>query len=101
MKNLINFHTSSRKSENLHFDELILSKAYEVLDKKMRKSYVLWHWRVMQNLKKNGLFGSSDMRNLLNLNANSNKSENLHFGMLLLLKVYYVWVHKVQKSYMS
>ena len=42
------------------------------------------------NLKKNGLFGSSDMRNLVNFNASSSKSENLHFGILLLLKVYYV-----------
>ena len=29
-RNLVNFHASSQKSENLHFDELLLSKAYEV-----------------------------------------------------------------------
>ena len=40
VRNLINFHASSRKSENLHFDELILSKAYKVLDEKVQKSYV-------------------------------------------------------------
>ena len=34
IKNLINFHASSDKSENLHFDELILSKASEVLDER-------------------------------------------------------------------
>ena len=28
--NLVNFHASSRKSENLHFDGLFLSKAYKV-----------------------------------------------------------------------
>ena len=27
--NLVNFHASSRKSENLHFDGLLLSIAYE------------------------------------------------------------------------
>ena len=27
--NLVNFHSSSRKSENLHFDGLLLSKAYK------------------------------------------------------------------------
>ena len=40
IKNLVNFHASSRKSENLHFDGLLLSKAYKVLDEKVQKSYV-------------------------------------------------------------
>ena len=36
-------------------------------------------------------FGSkNDMRNLVNFNASSGKSENLHFDMLLLSKIYYV-----------
>ena len=39
-RNLINFHASSRKSEYLHFDGLILSKAYKNLEKKVHKSYV-------------------------------------------------------------
>ena len=30
--NLINFHASSQKSENLHFDWRLLSKAYKDLD---------------------------------------------------------------------
>ena len=40
IRNLVNFHASSRKSENLHFDGLLLSNAYEVLDGKVQKSYV-------------------------------------------------------------
>ena len=48
IRNLINFHASIRKYENLHFDELVLSKAYKVLDKKVQKSYVSWHWRLIQ-----------------------------------------------------
>ena len=40
IRNLVNFHVSSRKSENLHFDELLLSKAYKDLDEKVPKSYV-------------------------------------------------------------
>ena len=39
-RNLINFHTSSRKSENLHFDELLLAKAYKDLDVNVQMSYV-------------------------------------------------------------
>ena len=34
-RNLINFHASSRKSENLHFDGLVLPKPYKVLDGKV------------------------------------------------------------------
>ena len=37
--NLINFHASKRKSENLHSDGIVLSKAYKVLDEKVQKSY--------------------------------------------------------------
>ena len=51
--NLVNFHTASWMSENLYFDGLLLSKAYKVLDEKVQKRYVSWHWRVMQSLKKN------------------------------------------------
>ena len=40
IRNLVNFHASSRKSENFHFDGLLLSKAYKDLDKKVQKSYV-------------------------------------------------------------
>ena len=55
IRDLIKFHGSSRKSENLHFDRLLLSKAYIVLVEKVKQSYVSWHWRAMQSLKKNGL----------------------------------------------
>ena len=39
MTNLVNFNTSSGKSENLHFDVLLLSMAYQVSVKKVQKSY--------------------------------------------------------------
>ena len=38
MKNLVNFHASNRKSENLYFNGLVLSKAYKVLDEKVQNS---------------------------------------------------------------
>ena len=40
IKNLVNFHASSQKSENLHFDGFRLSKAYKVSDEKVQKNYV-------------------------------------------------------------
>ena len=49
IRNLINFHASSHKSENLHFDELILSKAHKVLD---RCAEVLCLMTLKSDLKK-------------------------------------------------
>ena len=43
IRNFVNFHASSWKSENLDFDVLLLSKAYKDLDEKVQKSYVSWH----------------------------------------------------------
>ena len=40
-------------------------------------------------------------RKLVNFNVSSNKSENLHFGVLLLWIAYKVLAKKVQKSYHS
>ena len=47
------------------------------------------------------LNSKKDMRNLLNFNASSGKSENLHFDVLLLLTAYKVSAKKVQKSSLS
>ena len=40
IRDLVNFHASSRKSDNLHFDRILFSKAYKDLDEKIQKSYV-------------------------------------------------------------
>ena len=47
------------------------------------------------------LDSKNDMKNLVNFNASSDKSENFHFDVLLLSKVYYVSLKKSQKSYVS
>ena len=38
-RNLVNFHASGRKSENLHL-RLLLIKVYIVIDEKLQKSYL-------------------------------------------------------------
>ena len=44
----------------------------------------------------------NDMRNLVNFNINSSKSENLYFDVVLLLSIAYkVSAKKVQKNYLS
>ena len=37
IRNLVNFHAS--KSENVHFDGVVLSKPYKILDEKVQKSH--------------------------------------------------------------
>ena len=52
MRNL----TRALKSlKNLHFNGLLVTKVYNVWAKTVQRSYLSWHWRVMQNLKKNWL----------------------------------------------
>ena len=51
--------------------------------------------------EKLALGSKNDMTNLVNFNATSDKSENLHFDMLLLLIAYEVSAKKVQKSHLS
>ena len=78
--------------ENLNFDGLLLSKAHEVLEEKVRKSLCLMTLESDVKFEEKLTLGSkNDMRNLVKFNANSGKSENLHFDILLLSKVYYVW----------
>ena len=40
IRNLVNLYASSQKSENLHLDQILLSKTYKYLDEKVQKSYV-------------------------------------------------------------
>ena len=56
MRNLLNFNASSGKSENFHFDVLLLLIAYKFLAKRVQKNYLSWHYKVNQTLKKNWLF---------------------------------------------
>ena len=35
VRNFVNFHASSQKSENLHFNGLVLSNTYNILDGKV------------------------------------------------------------------
>ena len=57
--NLVKFHVSSRKSELLHFDQFLLSKSYKFSPTNIQKSYLSWHWRVMQSSKKTWLVVSN------------------------------------------
>ena len=96
--NLVKFHVSSQKSEILYFDELLLSKWYIVSSRKVQKSYLSWHWKTMQSLKKNWLqiwheeFGK--------FSPNHSKVWKFHFDGLFLSKISNVWANKLQRSYL-
>ena len=52
----------SREISNLYSDWLLLLKVYKASSKKIWRNYVSWHWRVMQNLKKNWFVVSKMIR---------------------------------------
>ena len=93
------FNRSSGKSENLHFDVLLFSITYKVSAKKMQKSYLSWHWRVIQTLKKKFRFClKNGMNNLVNFNSSSGKSENFYFDEVFLSKLCNVWAKKIETN---
>ena len=99
MKNWVNFHCNTRKSEKLYIDGLFLSNGYNV---KISKGLCV------MTLKDNAKFKGkltcglkNDIRNLVNFRASRQKSENLHFDWILLPKAYKDLDEKIQKSYVS
>ena len=77
IRNLVNFHASSRKSENLHFDQMLLSTAYKDLDKKNTDELCFMTMKSDAKFEKNLTLGfNNDMRNLLNFHAITQKSKN-------------------------
>ena len=53
--NLTNFDPSTPISQKFALQWLLLNKVYNVWANKVQKKYVWWHWRLMQNLRKNWL----------------------------------------------
>ena len=95
--NLVSFHGSSRKSKNLHFDILLLSKhikfqlkSTEELSLVILKSYSNFEEKLTFYLKNN-------MWNLINFNARSRKSRNCTLMSYFCLK-YAIFVLKKHRG---
>ena len=87
-------------SPNLYLDRLLLLKVYKISAKKVQRSCVSWHWRLMQNLKKNWFV--SKLTKIWWIFIRALKSlKNLHFDWFLAWKVCNVWSKKVQSGYLS
>ena len=83
--------------KNLHFNGLPLTKVCNVLIKKVHRSYVWWHWKLIQNLRKNWFWVfKNDMRNLGNFHQRTWKSQNWNFDGILLFKVENLWAWNLQ-----
>ena len=76
---------SSQNSEILHFDRLLLSKSCTVSAKKSTKELSLMTLKSDPKFKEKLTFClKNDMRNLINFNWSSGKSENSHFDGIFL-----------------
>ena len=51
-KNLVKNDLSTGNSQNFYFDWFLTCKVYIFWPKKLQRIYLLWHWRMMQNLSK-------------------------------------------------
>ena len=91
----------SQKSEMLHFHEFLLSKSYKVSAEKVQKSYLSWHWRVMQSLKKTDMWFQIWHEEFGEFSSNYSEVWKFLFDGLFLSKVYKVWATKIQRSYFS
>ena len=77
----------SKHSKNLktfHFNGLLLSKVYNIWVKKVQRSYVWRHWRLIQIEGKLTCASKNDMRNLENFHQSTRKSQNWNFDGILL-----------------
>ena len=81
----------SKVSKIFHLNGLLLTKIYNFWAKNLQRSYIAWHWRMMQNLKKNWLASSKLTWGFWRMLAWALENpKHLHFNVLLLTKVYNV-----------
>ena len=82
--------------KNLNFDGCLWYKVKNVWPKKVQRSYILWHWRTMQNLKKLTCGLENDTRNLANFHQNTWKCQDWYFQGILLSKVENEWTKNLR-----
>ena len=85
-------------SPNLYFDRLLLLKICKISAKIVQRSYVSWHWRVMQNLKKQWFAVLKMTRIRWFLTGALKSLKNLHFDWSLFCKVHDFWAKNSSKE---
>ena len=89
-----------RKSKNMVFPWVLLSKVENMFVWNLQGSYMSWEWKMTQNLKGNWLVNSK-LRWVIwwILSGALENVKILLFNGLLLTIVHNVWAKKVQRSY--
>ena len=84
-KKLVNFFPAAKKDPNSTFYSLLLMKSKLLEPKNLQRSFILWHWRVMQSLGQNWiLLSKSAPKQLINFYRAVEKSPNFKFDSFLL-----------------
>ena len=95
IRNVVNFHQSTWKSQKWDFDWSLSSKVEKLWPENLQRSYVSWQWIMMQNVKRKWLVVSKltwEIWQILSVALESLK--NYHVNALLLSKLYIVWSKK-------
>ena len=91
-RNVTNFEPNNQKSQNLHFNGLILTKVHIVSAKKVQISHIWWHSRWIQSLKEKWLLlPKIDVSNLASFHQSTWKSPKWNLDCILFSKVENVW----------
>ena len=99
IKNLVNFHASNQKSENLHFDQILLPKAYKIFDEKNTEELCFMTLKIDAKFEEKLTLGSkSDMRNLVNFNPTTQKSKSFNLMGYFCPKYIEFELKKIQRS---
>ena len=77
--------------KNLCFNWFLVTNKYLVWAKKVRKSYLLWHWSDVQVLKKTDLWFEKRLEKFGKYHQSTWKCRNWNFDGILLSKVEMVW----------
>ena len=97
IRNLVSFHADSRMSWKFALWRAPFVQTIKSFRWKSTEELCLMTLKSDAKFEEKLALGSkNDMRNLVNFNASSGKSENLYFDVLLLSKVYYFWAKKVK-----
>ena len=96
MKNLVNFHAGSQKSDIIYFDGLLLSKVYKVLQLKSKVELCVMILKSNAKFKENMNYGfKNDRKNLMHFHPRTQNPENLPFKRIFLSKEYNVSARKL------
>ena len=94
-RNLVNFHASSRTRENLHCDQILLSKAYKDLDEKNTEELLLMKLKSDAKLEEKLILGSKS-----EFSPNPQKPKNFTLMSYFCSKYMRFELKKIQSNYL-